>query len=93
MLMTDDVLTATAPLQNVLMATLRQYDQGERDGALTTLQNLTELHPSDYRVWWALANVSERQDERRLALQAVLRLNPMLEEAHEKLERLTMRRR
>lgn len=78
-------------LQAALLSALRLHGAGDHATALQTLERLSDLHPTDYRVWWALANVAEQPEAVVSALHATLSLNPDLHEAREKLDKLNRR--
>ena len=61
---------------------------GQQAQALNILNELGQAAPNDYRVWWAIANISDARDDIRQALLRVLRLKPDMNEAQEKLEDL-----
>ena len=75
-------------VEAALMDALRLHKQERPELALPAIQRLTMAYPNDFRVWWALANISGRRDEKRAALMETLRLNPGLDEAREMLDRL-----
>ena len=73
---------------NELTIALRLALAGQQEQSLTMLKALASSAPNEFRVWWALANVSQSPDEVRAALRRVIRLKPDHAEAHELLAEL-----
>ena len=71
-----------------LSRALRLALADEREQALAILAQLAVSHPDDFRVWWALANVSQSPEEVRAALLRVLQLKADHDEAYEMLDEL-----
>lgn len=71
-----------------LTKALRLALAGQRDHALAILAKLAVSAPDDFRVWWALANISQSPAEVRAALLRVLQLKADHTEAYEMLDEL-----
>lgn len=74
--------------QRALSDALGIAAHGEFERARSVLYRLAQRFADDYRVWWALANITNRPDEAHMALHEVLRLNPDQQQARELLELL-----
>jgi len=87
----SDRVRTVRGFQNVLINALKLAESGESEAARRIIYWLIRDYPDDYRVWWALANVTNQMDEAQMALNEALRRKPDQTEARELLERLEQR--
>jgi hypothetical protein len=76
-------------LASLLQTVRRRQQSGDLVGARVVLRALAAQHPSDPRIWLALATVVETREEQRQALSRALALDPQNALARRALERFT----
>lgn len=61
---------------------------GQRENAYRMLQELVFNYPDETKAWWLIANLTSDMQEKRYALEQVLRIRPDFEKAREQLAKL-----